>query len=70
MKLPEKIEIFWKFPWKNLIIFTRIHDAPDFTPDWHRCRKQEHTIINIITQCSCYGWTLSSTIQMTELYAI
>ena len=43
VKLPEKIEIFRIFALKNRffceiyrIVFTRIHDPPDFKSDWRR----------------------------------
>ena len=32
-----KIEISRIFSWKIEILLTRIHDPPDFKPDWRRC---------------------------------
>jgi len=40
VKLPEKIDIFRKFFWRNQNVLTRIHDSPDFKPDWRRWSKE------------------------------
>src|SRR6218665_980758 len=37
VKLPEKIEFFWKFACRNRNFLTQIHDPPDFKPDLRRC---------------------------------
>ena len=41
VKLPEKIEIF-----RNQNFFTRIHDPPDFKPDWRRWLQRSNLTVS------------------------
>jgi len=77
VKLPEKATFFGNLPGK-WNFFTRIHDPPDFKPDWRRCLRLQLSCIaeNVITLSrvmlhyfkSC--WVFLSNIALTGFYQL
>ena len=47
VKLPEEIEIFRKFAWKNWKFFDPDPRPPDFKPDWRRLGYSLNYILEI-----------------------